>query len=543
MKKVGGRIFDFENRCFVNGLLWIDNGRIVRIERTQNEFTEYVFPGLIDAHVHIESSMLVPSEFSRLVVPRGTIGVVTDPHEIANVLGEKGVEFMLRNAAQVPLKFFFGAPSCVPATEYESSGGVLDAQVVKTLLQRDDIWFLSEMMNFPGVIYGAPEVDAKLEAARSLGKVIDGHAPGLSGEMLKKYVGAGIVTDHECFSLEEAMEKIECGMKIQIREGSAAKNFETLWTLVKTHPKMVMLCTDDSHPDELIREGHMDKIIRRGLAKGLSIFDLMQACVINPVEHYQLPVGLLREGDPADFIVINNLEDFDIQFTYINGVKVFDKKKGVLFDKVVVEPENLFVANPVRPEQLTVTLPMPDSKVRVIEALDGELITKSFLWKPSSSEVHSDVEMDILKLIVLNRYQPDALPQIGFIRGFGLQKGALASSVAHDSHNVIAIGVSDQEIVAALNLVIENKGGIAAVNGISKKVLPLPVGGIMSSMDGEEVAEMYEDIDAVAKQLGCMLRAPFMTLSFMSLLVIPELKLGDKGLFDVSAFKFVSLIE
>jgi adenine deaminase len=543
MEKIGGKIFDFKNRCFVNGEIWIEGARIVRIERSQGDYSNCILPGLIDSHVHVESSMLVPSEFARLVVPRGTVGVVTDPHEIANVLGVKGVEFMIKNAAQVPLKFFFGAPSCVPATDFESSGGILDAATVGVLLERSDIWFLSEMMNFPGVIHESREVMLKIEAARKIGKVIDGHAPGIKGDDLKKYVGTGISTDHECFSLEEALEKIACGMKIQIREGSAAKNFETLWSLVESHPERTMLCTDDSHPDELIREGHMDKIIRRGLAKGLSIFDLLQVCVVNPVEHYGLPVGLLREGDWADFIVVDNLEDFNVQSTYINGLKVFDKHQGVLFNKVVVEPENLFLARPVEPEQLKVILPDVNSTVRVIEALDGELITKSFQWVPPSSVVNSNIEQDVLKLVVLNRYQPDASPQVGFIRGFGLQKGALASSVAHDSHNVIAIGVSDQEIVAALNLVIENKGGIVAVNGTSKKVLPLPVGGIMSSMDGEKVAKLYEDVDATAKQMGCKLRAPFMTLSFMSLLVIPELKLGDKGLFDVSAFKFVSLFE
>jgi adenine deaminase len=543
MEKIGGKIFDFKNRCFVNGEIWIEGDCIVQIERSQGNYSNYILPGLIDSHVHVESSMLVPSEFARLVVPRGTVGVVTDPHEIANVLGVKGVEFMIKNAAQVPLKFFFGAPSCVPATDFESSGGILDAATVGVLLERSDIWFLSEMMNFPGVIHESREVMLKIEAARKIGKVIDGHAPGIKGDDLKKYVGTGISTDHECFSLEEALEKIACGMKIQIREGSAAKNFETLWSLVESHPERTMLCTDDSHPDELIREGHMDKIIRRGLAKGLSIFDLLQVCVVNPVEHYGLPVGLLREGDWADFIVVDNLEDFNVQSTYINGLKVFDKHQGVLFNKVVVEPENLFLARPVEPEQLKVILPDVNSTVRVIEALDGELITKSFQWVPPSSVVNSNIEQDVLKLVVLNRYQPDASPQVGFIRGFGLQKGALASSVAHDSHNVIAIGVSDQEIVAALNLVIENKGGIVAVNGTSKKVLPLPVGGIMSSMDGEKVAKLYEDVDATAKQMGCKLRAPFMTLSFMSLLVIPELKLGDKGLFDVSAFKFVSLFE
>jgi len=563
MKTYQGIILDAISGRQFKGEIAVENGKIIRIKEKEHENEQYILPGLVDAHVHIESSMTVPSVFARMAVARGTVAVVSDPHEIANVMGEEGINYMLEDSRKAPLKFFFGVPSCVPATPFESAGAVLDAEAVDRLLARDDLYYLSEMMNFPGVILEFPEVMAKLESAKKYGKVIDGHAPGLRGADLQKYVSAGISTDHECFTYEEAIEKIKLGMKIQIREGSSARNFEALYHLVDEYPESVMLCTDDSHPDTLIHEGHIDKLIRRGQEKGLDIYNLIRAAVINPVKHYGLNVGLLREGDPADFIIIDNLKSFNVLSTFIDGNCVYNGGK-VLFPMEKIPAKNIFNRSKISIEDVRLAPPLADkkngqirkfndqmreinepmSKIRVIVAQDGELVTGQELALPKveNGNLVSDPDRDILKLVVLSRYRDDPV-RTGFIKNIGLKRGAIASSIAHDSHNIIAVGATDRDIVEAVNRLVENKGGIVVGTAEDLLDLPLEVSGLMSTRNGEEVASRYELMNAEARKLGTSLKSPFMTLSFMSLLVIPELKLGDKGLFDVTKFEFVELFE
>lgn len=504
----------------------------------------YILPGFIDAHVHIESSMLVPSEFARLAVVHGTVATVSDPHEIANVCGEEGIDFMINNGKQVPFKFFFGAPSCVPATPFETAGASVDAIAVEKLLHRDDIFYLSEMMNFPGVLNGDEEVMRKIDAAKKVNKPIDGHAPGLRGEVAKRYAEAGIKgattisTDHECFTREEALDKLNAGMKIIIREGSAARNFEALIDLLNDYPDRMMFCSDDKHPDSLV-EGHINVLVKRALKKGIPLFNILKAACINPVLHYHLPVGLLRKNEPADFIIVNNLEEFDILHTFINGKRV-SAGENTSIDSIPVKAINHFNSSLKRPEDFQIAV--TSDKIRIIEALDGELITNNIVANIplENGLLCSDIKHDILKLAVINRYK-DTEPAIAFIKKFGIKNGAIASSVAHDSHNIIAAGTNDELICRAVNLLIKNKGGISAVSETEEKILPLPVGGLMSAEDGYKVAEEYAGLDKMAKDMGSNLRAPFMTLSFMALLVIPHLKLSDKGLFDGDKFKFTGV--
>ncbi len=551
MQKYQGIIVDAVSRRQFKGEITVENGKILSIEEKEHENEQYILPGLVDAHVHIESSMTVPSVFAQMVVARGTVAVVSDPHEIANVMGEEGIDYMLEDARKVPLKAFFGVPSCVPATPFESAGAVLDAEAVDRLLAREDLHYLSEMMNFPGVILEFPDVMAKLESAKKYGKVIDGHAPGLRGADLQKYVCAGISTDHECFTYEEAVEKINLGMKILIREGSSARNFDTLYSLIDEYPESVMLCTDDSHPDTLIYEGHIDKLLRRGQEKGLDIYNLIRAAVINPVEHYRLNVGLLREGDPADFIIVDNLKSFNVLKTFIDGNCVYDDGK-VLFSVEKAPAKNVFNRGKISSDDVKLFLPASENneeqtekqmnKIRVIVAQDGELVTGQELALPKleNGNLVSDTDRDILKMVVLSRYADDPV-QIGFIKNIGLKNGAIASSIAHDSHNIIAVGATDEDIVRAVNRLVENRGGIVVGTAENLLDLPLEVSGLMSTLDGKEVAARYEQLNEEARKLGTSLMSPFMTLSFMSLLVIPELKLSDKGLFNVTKFEFVEL--
>ena len=543
-KIVCGKIIDFKRRVFFNGCLTVDGGIIKSIEEVDVEFNRYILPGLVDAHVHVESSMLIPSRFASMVVKHGTVGVVSDPHEIANVVGESGVEFMIEDAQNVPLKFFFGAPSCVPATNLETSGAVLDVENVHDLLQSKDIWFLSEMMNFPGVIHDDPQVVAKLETAKKFGKPIDGHAPGLSGDDIKKYISTGVQTDHECFAYEEALAKIKLGMKIQIREGSAAKNFNTLWELIRQYPDMVMLCTDDSHPDDIIKNGHMDSIIKKGLKKGLSIFELLEVCVLNPIDHYKLNIGRIQVGDPADFIIVDSIDEFNVLQTYIDGELIYSDST-VNFKLPKAKEINNFNTRGLNSSQIEIKTLTNDPVVNVIEVINEQIVTKSYKWKPSGLKnqiLKSSIEEDILKIVVYNRYNISE-PAVGFVKGIGLSKGAIASSIAHDSHNIIAVGIDDNQITKAINQLIKMKGGLVVLDEVNVYSIPLPFGGIMTDELPEMVAEKYQQLSIIAKELGSTLTSPFMTLSFLSLLVIPELKIGDKGLFDVGQFNFVPLME
>jgi adenine deaminase len=482
--------------------------------------------------------MLTPSEFARLAVVHGTVATVSDPHEIANVLGIKGVEFMIANGKQVPFKFYFGAPSCVPATAFETAGGEINAQEIDTLLQMPEIKYLAEMMNYPGVLNQEPLVMEKISIAQKYQKVIDGHAPGLHGELAKQYIEAGISTDHECFTANEALDKLKYGMKIIIREGSAAKNFEALADLIPDFADSLMFCSDDKHPDDLI-EGHIDSLVKRALAKGYDLFKVLKIACINPVEHYNLEVGLLQEGDWADFIVIDNPLNFNILQTYINGELVAENGLSKLPHLTSNKP-NHFTISTQKPEDFAISVKSP--KIRVIEALNGELITRSFVQPMESKNgfLEADNQQDILKIAVVNRYQTSP-PAIAFIKNFGFKNGAIASSVAHDSHNIIAVGDSDAAICEAINLLIEAKGGISAVNFDQKMLLPLPIAGLMTDEDGYKIAEQYTQIDKMVKAMGSKLRSPFMTLSFMALLVIPTLKLSDLGLFDGQNFRFIDL--
>ena len=500
----------------------------------------YLLPGFIDAHVHVESSMLVPSEFARLAVVHGTVATISDPHEIANVCGMQGVEYMIENGKQVPFHFFFGAPSCVPATPFETAGGEINVADIETLMSRPEILYLAEMMNWPGTVNRDPVVMEKIRISKHYGKPIDGHAPGLMGELAEKYVAAGPSTDHECFTYEEALGKIKLGMKISIREGSAAKNFEALIDLIDEYPEMLLFCSDDKHPDNLALS-HINELVIRAIAKGKNLFDVLRAACINPILHYSLPVGQLREGDGADFIVVKDLEKFEVLATYIQGQKVAENGETKI-PRVNNEVINHFNTSAKTPTDFQ--LPALGNKVRVIEALDGQLITPELQGEILVQEgfANSNPEKDILKITVVNRYQ-DAPPALAFIKNFGLKSGAIASSVGHDSHNIIAVGVDDDSICKAVNLLIEAKGGVSAVNGNQEEVLPLPVAGIMSPEDGYEVAAVYTRIDQLAKEMGSRLNSPFMTLSFMALLVIPDLKLSDKGLFDGKKFEFTAVFK
>ena len=538
-------LVNISRRSIYPACIVVENSIIKLIEPiSENEITTkgFLLPGFIDSHVHIESSMLIPSEFARLAVVHGTVGTVSDPHEIANVCGMEGVEFMIENGNKVPFKFNFGAPSCVPATIFETAGAALNSEAVEQLLQKKEIKYLSEMMNFPGVLHQDQEVMKKIAAAHKAGKPVDGHAPGLRGDLAKQYIEAGISTDHECFTIEEALDKLQHGMKIIIREGSAAKNFEALIPLLEDHPNMILFCSDDKHPDSL-EAGHINQLCARAIAKGIDLFNVLQAACVNPVNHYQLDIGLLKVGDPADFIIAEDLVHFNILQTYINGEALLKEGKSTI-QSVPCNPINQFDCEAIDATVLSIpklSYPSLDENIPVIEALDGQLITnKIYLPGKSANDCWvSNVQTDVLKMVVVNRYHQAPFAKC-FIKNFGFKQGAIASTVAHDSHNIVAVGVDDEALAKAINLVIEAKGGISCVNGKDAElVLPLPVAGLMSANDGYTVSANYTAIDAMAKSLGSTLSAPFMTLSFMALLVIPHLKLSDKGLFDGDTFTFI----
>lgn len=535
-----GNIIAITKKRIYAGEITVEDGIIVSIKELEDKVDSslpYICPGFIDSHVHIESSMLVPSEFAKLAVVHGTTGTISDPHEIANVCGLEGVLYMMLNGVSVPFKFHFGAPSCVPATIFETAGAVLDPGMVDDLLSMPQVKYLSEMMNFPGVLNNDPEVMQKIASAKKYNKPVDGHAPGLRGETAKKYIDAGISTDHECFTAEEALDKLQYGMKILIREGSAAKNFEALIGLMDEHYENMMFCSDDKHPDSLA-VGHINQLCARAVAKGIDTFKVLQAACINPVLHYKMDNGILRVGDPADFIVLKNLENFEVEKTFIDGRLVAENGQSL------IESGTATIINNFNCKEKKVgdfSIPASGNPlIPVIEALDGQLITNK-LELPAlihNNEIISDIANDILKIVVVNRYQ-DAPVAKAFIKNIGIRNGALASSVAHDSHNIVAVGVDDESICKAVNMIIKEKGGVSAVGNGKEMVLALPVAGLMSNDDGYKVAADYTAIDHFTKEeLGSKLSAPFMTLSFMALLVIPHLKLSDKGLFDGDKFQF-----
>ncbi|HRE50144.1 MAG TPA: adenine deaminase [Flavitalea sp.] len=540
---IEGNIVDIPHKRTYTGKIRVDQGRIGNIQalsETTSPHLPYLLPGFVDSHVHIESSMLAPAEFARLAVVHGTTAVISDPHEIANVCGMEGIQFMIRNGRSVNFKFYFGAPSCVPATPFETAGAAISTADIKQLLQQKEILYLSEMMNFPGVLSKDEEVMQKIKAAHEAGKPVDGHAPGLRGDALKQYAAAGITTDHECFTREEAVDKLQNGMKILIREGSAARNFDTLADLVDEFPDKMMFCSDDKHPDSLVK-GHINELCKRAVAKGIDPYKVLQAACLNPVAHYGLDLGILRAGDPADFIAVRDLNNFEVLKTYINGELVAEN--GVSYIRTSPMPAiNRFSCDAIKETDLLspATNYVQNGTLPVIEALDGQLITRRLNLPPKLRDgfIVSDTERDILKMVVINRYTR-AAPAIAFIRNFQLKTGAIASSVAHDSHNIIAVGADDKSLCAAINLVIREKGGVSCVSPGKEAVIALPIAGLMSGNDGYAIARAYTQIDQMAKSLGSGLSAPFMTLSFMALLVIPSLKLSDLGLFDGDGFRFI----
>jgi len=540
--ELSGNVVDiFAQRIYFARLI-VRDGRIhefhdVAVERLGQN---YLLPGFIDAHVHIESSMLVPTEFARLAVVHGTVATVSDPHEIANVLGAEGVRYMVDAAARSPMKFHFGAPSCVPATPFDKAGGMIDSRAVARLLDDDRIKYLSEMMNFPGVLHDDPEVLAKIAAAKDREKPVDGHCPGLRGDALAKYIAAGISTDHESRAYDEGLEKLERGMKLLIREGSAAKDFEALHPLINRFSEHCMFCSDDKHPDALVHD-HINQLVTRGLERGLDLFQLLRVACVNPALHYRLNVGLLRPGDAADFIEVENLRNLNIHRVFIDGQLVAANGTSLL-PRVEPAIANNFATPRKSATEFRVTA--QPGKLQVIEAIDGQLVTNRLSLPPrvELGEVVSDVDRDLLKMVLCDRYG-GGKPAVAFVKNFGLRRGAIASSVSHDSHNIIAVGVTDEELAGAVNAVIDARGGISVAACDQTEILPLPIAGLMSAGDGHQVAADYSRLDRLAKELGSPLSAPFMTLSFMALTVIPELKLGPEGLFDVAKFNYVALFE
>lgn len=545
--EIQGHIVDVVSRRIFDGKVIIENGMVSDIvEISLHEDSPYIMPGFIDAHVHIESSMLPPSEFARIAVRHGSVGAICDPHEIGNVLGIQGVRFMINDAGKTKFRFAFGAPSCVPATTFETAGFSITAEDIASLFESKNTSFLAEMMNFPGVIHNDPSVWQKIRMAKQYGLPIDGHAPGLSGNDLKKYVLAGISTDHECSTIEEAEEKINLGMYILIREGSAAKNFESLCPLLAKYPEQVMFCSDDKHPDDL-QKSHINDLVRRSIAKGYDLFDVLRAASYNPIKHYGLNAGLLQKGDPADLILVSDLDHFSILSTYIHGEKAADNGNSQL-PCSVPEIHNNFHSRKLLPEDILVPIPgfgtsgQDSLQIRALKVTDGELFTKDIHCSPTLKDgcVISNPEQDLLKVVVKSRYD-DNPPAVAFVHGFGLQKGAIGSSIAHDSHNLVAVGVEDSDILSVLNTIIDHRGGIATAVGTAINVLPLPIAGLMSDKNGDDTAKAYEQLNTTALSMGSILSAPFMTLAFVPLLVIPELKLSDKGLFDGKNFTFTSL--
>lgn len=531
---------DIENKQIYAASVTVDGNKITAVQAIDEVVEDYILPGFIDAHIHIESSMVLPSEFAKVAVLHGTVATVSDPHEIANVMGIEGINYMIENSKTVPFNFFFGAPSCVPATIFETAGASIDSKGIQELMQSNDIWYLAEVMNYPAVIHRNEEMMQKVEAAHKVNKPVDGHAPGVTGNNLKQYISAGISTDHECVSFTEGLEKLKLGMKVMIREGSAAKNFEALIPLINEFPRQIMFCSDDKHPDDL-QVGHINQLVLRAIHAGYNLFDVLYAACVLPVKHYHLPVGQLKVNDQADFIVINNLHDFKVKQTFIKGICVAQNQVSNIQTKPF-HIINQFNCKPISAKQLQVKA--SSNKVKIIEALNKQLITNCLVDTVPIVDgfLTTDITKDILKIVVVNRYF-DAPPAMAFIKNFGLKEGAIASCIAHDSHNIVAVGVDDASLTKAINLIIESKGGISVAQPHGEDVLALPVAGIMSNQPVEAVAAGYQSLHYKAKELGCKLDAPYMSLSFMALLVIPKLKLSDKGLFDVVNFKLTSLTQ
>lgn len=543
--EIEANYIDIFNKEIYPASITIENGYIVSIKKIDAILKEYVLPGFIDAHIHIESSFLIPSNFAHLVVQHGTVATISDPHEIANVNGIDGINFMINNSKKTEFKFFFGAPSCVPAlsSEFETSGYVLDDQDVDKLMKSNDIYYLSEVMDFKGVINKDVRIINKINSALKRNKVVDGHAPGLSPYLTLKYVSSGISTDHECSTIEDARYKLSLGMKIIIREGSAAKNFESLHPLIsecsKEYCDSLMFCFDDAHPNDILH-GHINSIVARAIEYGHNFFDVLKIACINPVLHYKIPVGLLRTGDPADFIITKDIKTFKIDKTYINGKLVFND--GISHIPLISEiPINNF--NCEQKSILDFKFSTKNRMIPIINCINNQIITYKTMIDSNllAPDFQSNIAKDILKIAVINRYENNSKISIGFIKNFGIRKGAIGSTVAHDSHNIIVVGTNDEYLCKATNIIIENKGGLCALNNEKTIIIKLPISGLMSALSAKEIASQYVKLNDFCKNvLGSQLDDPLMTLSFMSLTVVPHLKINDKGLFDVDSFCFLN---
>ncbi len=517
--------------------IFFENGVIKCVKPVKEDLDDFILPGFIDAHIHIESSMLTPSRFAETVVPHGTTSVISDPHEIANVVGLDGIKYMMKDAESVPLNVFFTAPSCVPATSFETSGAVIGVEELDELLRQDNIVALGEMMNFPGVLAEDPLVMEKIRLARKYNKPVDGHAPLLSGPDLCKYIGAGISTDHECTSTEEAMEKIRLGMKIMIREGSSARNMVDLVSVGGD-----FIVSDDKDIEELLI-GHVDVMLRKAVEFGLDPIDAVKMVTINPCIHYNLNRGCISPGKPADIVIVDNLKDFNVKKVFIEGNLVASDHEALFSFKPLLI-ENTFNLSPKMSEDFEVLSSKDKETVRVIEVMEGQLLTHKIeaVLKVDNGKINPDVENDVLKISVVERYGHGRISN-AFVHGFGIEKGAIASSVAHDSHNIIVVGTNSKDMAYAVNKLSENNGGLVAISDEQYKSLMLPVAGLMSTRGAEEVSRECRDLNEMLVNMGCKLNTPFMALSFMALLVIPKLKISDKGLFDVENFKFVNVIK
>ena len=536
-----GNVADVVARKFFYGEILVKDGKIAEIKECgpAQPGEPFYIPGFVDAHVHIESSMMIPAEFARVAMRFGTVGAVCDPHEIANVLGKKGIDFMLDNASGSPFCFCFGCPSCVPSCGggIETAGAVLDSADVAEIMARKEIYALAEMMNFPGVLNGDSEVMAKLAAAVKTGKPVDGHAPGLVGEDRKRYAQAGISTDHECVSIEDGRECVKNGMFLLIREGSAARNYEMLSPIIAENPELCMFCTDDCHPSDMVN-GHINRLVSLSLGHGFDVFDVLRAASYNPVKHYNMPIGLLQVGDSADFIKVDGLHaGFKVLETYIAGENVTDCP----YDGSPEVLPNVFAAGEISEKDLDLGLKGGD-RVAVIGAEDKTLFTEHLEYVlESNSDGSAKMPEGVNKIVVYNRYEPGIKPSVALIKGFGLKDGAMAVTVAHDCHNIIAVGSDDRNLTKAVNAVVRMRGGACALCGDETVELPLPVAGIMSAEPADTVAEKSSKLDEMARKAGCSFNSPFITMSFMALPVIPTLKLTDKGLFDGSKFSFCDI--
>ncbi len=535
MEFIRGNLLNVFTEEIYSAEIGFENGLISCVKPVDGNFNTLILPGFIDSHIHIESSMLCPSRFAEAVIPHGTTSVIADPHEIANVMGVNGINYMFEDASTVPLKMFLTAPSCVPATKFETSGGIITSKDIDALLKRPEFVGLGEVMNFPGVIGQDPDVIEKLEVAHAHKKPIDGHAPMLSGTELCSYVAAGISTDHESTTPSEAFEKRRLGMKIMMREGSSAKNLKALAAVGGD-----FIVSDDKDPEDLV-EGHVDKMLLKAIEYGIDPVKALKMVTLNPAEHYSLNNGNLVPGKAADMVIVDDIEKLNVKKVYIDG-KLVSNNGTLNFEVNPLKLQSTFKSSPKKPDDFNLYSDSPKT-VRVIEIIEDQLITHKTTahLNIQNGNLMADIENDVLKIAVVERYGNNRMTN-GFIKGFNLKNGAIASSVAHDSHNIIVIGTNSTDMTKAVNSVITNNGGLSVVSNGKVTDLKLPLAGLMSDRTAKEVAKDLTILKQLVRDLGSNLSSPFMTMSFLALLVIPNLKISDKGLFDVEKFEFVNLV-